>query len=56
MNQDDIRQQIAKLVDQYAAIEFSQKTFGPNEQDVKPVDWILDKMIFKWPEASWKLD
>jgi CDP-glucose 4,6-dehydratase len=30
--------------------------FGPNEQDVKPVDWILDKMILKWPDASWKLD
>ena len=56
MNQDDIRQQIAKLVDQYAAIEFSQKTFGPNEQDVKPVDWVLDKMIAKWPNSSWELD
>ena len=56
MNQDDIRQQIAKLVDQYAAIEFSQKTFGPNEQDVKPVDWILDRMIAKWPNSSWELD
>jgi CDP-glucose 4,6-dehydratase len=30
--------------------------FGPNEKDVKPVDWILDKMISKWPDASWKLD
>mgnify|MGYP006411638807 FL=1 len=30
--------------------------FGPNEQDVKPVDWILDKMILKWPGSSWKLD
>ena len=30
--------------------------FGPNEKDVKPVDWILDKMILKWPDASWKLD
>ena len=30
--------------------------FGPNEQDVKPVDWILDKMIVKWPNASWELD
>jgi CDP-glucose 4,6-dehydratase len=30
--------------------------FGPNEQDVKPVDWILDKMIDKWPESSWELD
>jgi CDP-glucose 4,6-dehydratase len=30
--------------------------FGPNEQDVKPVDWILDKMIDSWPNSSWKLD
>jgi CDP-glucose 4,6-dehydratase len=30
--------------------------FGPNEQDVKSVDWILDKMIAKWPGSSWNLD
>jgi CDP-glucose 4,6-dehydratase len=30
--------------------------FGPNEQDVKPVDWILDNLILKWPGSSWKLD
>ena len=30
--------------------------FGPNEQDVKPVDWILDKMISKWPNSSWEFD
>ena len=30
--------------------------FGPNEQDVKPVDWILDNMISKWPNSSWELD
>jgi CDP-glucose 4,6-dehydratase len=30
--------------------------FGPNEQDVKPVDWILGQMISKWPNSSWKLD
>ena len=30
--------------------------FGPNEQDVKPVDWILDRMIAKWPNTSWQLD
>jgi len=30
--------------------------FGPNEQDVKPVDWILDKMISKSPRSSWELD
>jgi len=30
--------------------------FGPNEQDVKPVDWILDEMVKKWPNSSWELD
>ena len=30
--------------------------FGPNEQDVKSVDWILNKMIAKWPNSSWELD
>jgi CDP-glucose 4,6-dehydratase len=30
--------------------------FGPNEKDVKPVDWILDKMISKWHNSSWELD
>ena len=30
--------------------------FGPNDNDAKPVDWILDKMIAKWPNSSWKID
>ena len=30
--------------------------FGPREEDVKPVDWILDEMILKWPNSSWELD
>ncbi len=30
--------------------------FGPNEKDVKPVSWIMDKMISKWPASSWELD
>jgi CDP-glucose 4,6-dehydratase len=30
--------------------------FGPNERDVKSVDWILDKMVSKWPDSSWKRD
>ena len=30
--------------------------FGPKEDDVKSVDWILDKMISKWPNSSWELD
>ena len=30
--------------------------FGPNEKDVKSVDWILDKISAKWPYSSWKSD
>ena len=30
--------------------------FGPNEQDIKPVRWILNKMIREWPNSSWQLD
>lgn len=31
--------------------------FGPKEGDVKPVSWILDKMVSNWGNgASWKLD
>ena len=30
--------------------------FGPDERDVKPVNWILNKMISYWPDSSWKLD
>ena len=30
--------------------------FGPDEKDVKPVHWILDKMISYWPDAVWELD
>ena len=30
--------------------------FGPVGGDVKPVDWILDDMVKKWPNSSWKLD
>jgi len=30
--------------------------FGPDEKDVKPVHWILDKMTSHWPDATWKLD
>jgi len=31
--------------------------FGPNDDDVKPVDWILDRMVRQWGEgASWELD
>jgi CDP-glucose 4,6-dehydratase len=30
--------------------------FGPNDDDAKPVDWILNSMMSKWPNSSWELD
>ena len=37
--------------------EFSEGwNFGPRDEDVKPVEWILDKMVAKWSNASWELD
>jgi CDP-glucose 4,6-dehydratase len=31
--------------------------FGPKDEDCKPVNWILDKMVAKWGKgASWNLD
>jgi CDP-glucose 4,6-dehydratase len=31
--------------------------FGPNDEDAKPVDWILDKLTKTWGDgASWHLD
>jgi CDP-glucose 4,6-dehydratase len=31
--------------------------FGPRDDDVKPVEWILDKMVSTWGQgASWQLD
>jgi len=30
--------------------------FGPDDKDVKSVDWILDKMTSKWPDSSWNID
>jgi len=31
--------------------------FGPQDDDAKPVDWILDSMVNQWGNgASWKLD
>ena len=44
-----------KLYDNYD--DYSEGwNFGPDEKDVKPVHWILDKMISYWPNAHWKLD
>jgi CDP-glucose 4,6-dehydratase len=30
--------------------------FGPNNDNAKPVNWILNKMVAKWPNNSWELD
>ena len=30
--------------------------FGPNTNDVRSVEWILEEMISHWPNSSWKLD
>jgi len=30
--------------------------FGPDENEAKPVGWILDQMVSKWPNSSWILD
>lgn len=30
--------------------------FGPNDNDVKPVDWILGSMVEKWEGSNWRLD
>jgi len=30
--------------------------FGPEEKDVQPVNWVLDKMISKWSNSSWSTD
>lgn len=31
--------------------------FGPNDQDVKPVEWIVEQMIARWGQgASWQKD
>jgi CDP-glucose 4,6-dehydratase len=30
--------------------------FGPEENDVQSVKWILDKMTAKWPNSSWRDD
>ena len=30
--------------------------FGPDTNDVRPVDWILNKMTNLWPDSSWVID
>ena len=45
-------QKLYKDPEEYAGVW----NFGPNEKDVKPVSWILDRMIAKWPGSSWKFE
>ena len=30
--------------------------FGPNEQDAKPVGWLVDKLVEMFPNATWELE
>ncbi len=30
--------------------------FGPNDEDAKPVGWIVEQMVAKWGDASWHID
>ena len=30
--------------------------FGPNDDNIKSVDWILDRMVIQLPNSSWNLD
>lgn len=42
----------------YESSEFAEGwNFGPRDEDCKPVNWILEKMVERWGNgASWKLD
>lgn len=38
-------------------LKFSEGwNFGPNEEDAKPVKWIVDKMSSSWPHSSWEIE
>jgi len=30
--------------------------FGPDDEDIKPVNWIIENIIKKWPGSEWVLD
>ncbi len=47
LEQEKIRQQISKLVDQYAAIEFAQKVFLPGETVVPPSGKVIGAQELK---------
>ncbi len=45
-------EKLYKTPNQYA----SAWNFGPENNNTKSVEWILNKMVSKWQGASWKLD
>ena len=47
MNQDKIRQQIAQLVDEYAAIQYAPKVFEPGTTVIPPSGKVLDAAELK---------
>lgn len=48
-----LAEQLHRYGDKYA----EAWNFGPKEEDCKPVDWILDRMVGYWGDgASWQLD
>jgi CDP-glucose 4,6-dehydratase len=48
---------LAEHLYQYGQEYAEAWNFGPKEEDCKPVNWILDKMVATWGEgAGWELD
>jgi CDP-glucose 4,6-dehydratase len=46
-----LAQKMFKTKEKYA----ESWNFGPNEGDVKSVEWILNKMCDNWPNSNWEL-
>ena len=48
---------LAQKLHEEGAVHAEGWNFGPDDEDAKPVSWIMEKMIGLWGEgASWKLD
>ncbi|GGY62955.1 CDP-glucose 4,6-dehydratase [Cellvibrio zantedeschiae] len=48
---------LAQLLTEYGSTFAEGWNFGPDDKDVKPVEWIVEKMVAHWSDgASWKLD
>ena len=54
MNQDDLRQQILKLVDQYAQQEYAEKIFIPGETPIPPSGKLLGSNELKKRVENYK--